>query len=189
MSDKREALDALIRPVVRSTYEVDSSWSGFLEQLRGMCGEGGSLIMNPDFQRGHVWTSDQQRLFLENHLRGILPSSAMSVQFNAPDWDPHRAREPTDLTTDLVCLDGLQRITAVMGFMDGEVRPFGLHVDDLAGTPYTPRITISRFRVAIYSHRTRAAVLQHYLDFNTGGTVHTQDEIERVQRLLAEASE
>jgi hypothetical protein len=33
--------------------------------------------------------------------------------------------------------------------------------------------------------RTRKEVLQWYLDLNTGGTIHTSDEIEKVKRLLA----
>ena len=40
-----------------------------------------------------------------------------------------------------------------------------------------------RFRVAVFSFQTRADLLQHYIDFNAGGTPHPPEEIERVRAL------
>lgn len=46
-------------------------------------------------------------------------------------------------------------------------------------------IMTARFRWNVNDLKTRAEVLQWYLDLNTGGVVHTTEEIEKVKRMLA----
>lgn len=43
-------------------------------------------------------------------------------------------------------------------------------------------------RVNINNLQTRKEVLQWYIEFNSGGTVHTKEEIDRVKELLAAES-
>ena len=53
-----------------AAYKVNSSWKyleDWLEDLRRR----GELDLNPDFQRGHVWTEQQQIRYVEFVLRGI----------------------------------------------------------------------------------------------------------------------
>lgn len=47
------------------------------------------------------------------------------------------------------------------------------------------RITTGDFLFCVNDLETRAEVLQWYLDLNTGGVVHTSEEIEKVKALLA----
>lgn len=42
----------------------------------------------------------------------------------------------------------------------------------------------TRFSWNIASLKTRKEVLQWYLDFNIGGTIHTEEEISKVKKLL-----
>jgi uncharacterized protein with ParB-like and HNH nuclease domain len=145
----------------------------------------GGLELHPDFQRGHVWTENQKHHFIENVLRGVVSTSGFLVQFNCPNWED--GSYTGDLPLGMECIDGLQRITAVLDFLKGSVRPFGFTVDDLAGSSFAIKSRF-RFRVAIHNFSNRAELLQHYLDLNTGGTPHSKEEIDRVHKLLDDAT-
>lgn len=179
---KNTTLAKIIRPLRTAQYEVDYEWNGIERMLARFAEDYGHVDLDPDFQRGHVWTADQQRHFIENVLRGVVASSGFLIQFNCPNWESDDYRG--DLPLGMQCVDGLQRITAVREFLADRVRPFGLGIDDLAGSSFSVKSRY-RFRVAIHNFRTRADLLQHYLDLNAGGTPHSPDEIKRVQGLLA----
>lgn len=66
--------------------------------------------------------------------------------------------------TEMVAVDGLQRITAVT--MEGKLRP-----------------TQCRFNLRVLDI-TREQQLQLYIDHNAGGTPHAAHEIKRVAKLL-----
>lgn len=185
-NEKTEALAEIIRPLRTASYEVDYDWAYFEQALKGFCADYGGLDLNPDFQRGHVWTIQQKQHFIENALRGVVSSSGFLVQFNCPNWNDDAYSG--DLPRGFQCVDGLQRITAVLEFLKGDVRPFGLTVEDLAGSSFAIK-TRFRFRVAVHDFTLRADLLQHYLDLNAGGTPHSQEEIERVSKLRDEAVE
>lgn len=182
---RTEELDQVIRPLRTAKYEVDHDWRTFQRSLEGYGLDYGGLDLNPDFQRGHVWTTDQQRHYIENVLRGVVSSSGFLLQFNCPTWENSAYRG--DLPPGFQCIDGLQRLMAVQAFMANEVRPFGLTVEDLNGSAFSMRGSRYRFRIAVHDFQTRADLLQHYLDLNAGGTPHSPEEIERVRVLLESA--
>lgn len=177
-------LDAIVRPLATAKYEVDYDWSGCERMLEWLAeGTGQPVELIPDFQRGHVWTAAQQQHFIENVLRGVVGQAGLTLRFNAPSWD----HAPTgDLSAQVVCIDGLQRLTAVRRFLQGEVKPFGFTVHQLSSTRYgvlTHSVRF-RFRVAVHTFQDRTELLQHYLDINAGGTPHSESEIDRVRGLL-----
>lgn len=181
-----ERLATLIRPLSEPVYQCDCRWIEFELYLARMSEDYGVVDLCPDFQRGHVWSTDQQRHFLENVLKGVVPSAALLVQFNCANWndpEPHG-----ELSAGLQCIDGLQRINAVAAFFEGAVRPFGLTVNDLNLSRYSMRGPQFCFRVAIHAFQYRADLLDYYLALNAGGTPHSREEIERVRGLLALAS-
>lgn len=157
-------------------YEVDYPLPSLVRWVESTIAEDG-LNMEPDFQRGHVWTESQQIKFLEFILRG--GKSGRVLYFNNPSW-----RTPVNEGeyNDFVCVDGLQRFTAIRRFIQNEIPAFGSLYKE-----YTDPLSISlnTMRVNINTLTTRAAVLQWYLEMNTGGSPHAQEEIERVKTLLA----
>ncbi len=180
--DRRTAeLDRLIRPLETAKYECHHDFNYIRRALDNYAEDWGGLDLTPDFQRGHVWTKDQQRHFIENVLRGVVSSSGFVVQFNCTNWD--NDSYSGDLPRGFQCIDGLQRITAVLAFMDGEILPFGLHVRDLDGSSYSTKGCRFRLKFAVHTFQTKADLLQHYLDLNAGGTPHTNEEIERVRSM------
>lgn len=134
------------------------------------------LELNPDFQRGHVWTQEQQIAYVEFFLRGGKTNRV--IYFNAPFW--------TDFNMDkydmpMVCVDGLQRITALRKFLNNEIKVFNHYYKEIEGTP---RMVSNGLRFNINNLKSKKEVLQWYLDLNTGGTIHTESEINKVKNML-----
>jgi hypothetical protein len=69
--------------------------------------------MNPDFQRGHVWTEEQQIAYVEYLLKGGM--SGRTFYFNKPSW---KNKDTINGYDDFVCVDGLQRTTAIEKFLN-----------------------------------------------------------------------
>lgn len=140
-----------------------------------------ALQLVPDFQRGHVWTPQQQTDFVEYFLSG--GKSGLTIYFNKPSWQG--AGSGPYAYDDFVCVDGLQRLTALRGFMHNEVRAYGQLYAEFGQEIGAARNSESLV-FNINSLQTRAEVLTWYLQMNSGGTPHTVPEIARVQVLLAQ---
>jgi hypothetical protein len=154
----------------RAGYQVNVSWSDLRDHIDHH--EEPRLNLEPDYQRGHVWTKKQQIAYVEYGLMG--GESSMTLTSNCPGW-MRDFRGPYEL------VDGLQRVTAVLRFLDGDIPAFGGLYRE-----YTDRLTITgpSFLWRVMSLPTRAEVLRLYLLINAGGVVHSEEEIERVRNLL-----
>ncbi len=167
------------------SYTIDVSLSD-LERWIASQDEDSGTDLDPDFQRDHVWTAEQQTKYVEFILRG--GQSQITLYWNHPaynaDKHPH-----CDLSNQLVLVDGKQRLTACLKFMRGEIPVFG-HTIDQFEDPVDRRCALgmsgARLRMNINNLQTRAEVLQWYLDLNDGGVVHSREEIDRVRQLLAD---
>jgi len=152
-----------------ANYQVDSHWQ-YIHNWLGMESE---IVFDtdPDFQREHVWTEEQQIRFVEFVLRG--GKSSMDIYWNCDTWGK-------GYNTPVVLVDGKQRVRAVERFIDGEIKVFGYYYHQ-----FTDRLPLqARFRMHINDLPTRGEVLQWYLDLNFAGTPHTDEELQRVQKLL-----
>ena len=138
-----------------------------------------NLELNPDFQRGHVWDNVQRTKYVEHVLKG--GNSGVDVFFNCPSW---QNRHTTDYT-DMVCVDGLQRITAIRKYMNNEIPVFGHSRVGMVG----PLPLCARLSVYVNDLQTKAEVLKWYLDLNSGGVVHTEGELNRVRAMLEEETD
>lgn len=132
------------------------------------------LQLNPDFQRGHVWTREQQIAYVEYILHG--GKSGLELYFNIPGANQN-------WSGDFVCVDGLQRITACLAFINNEIPVFGWFI-----SKYTDNIRMADVNLSININnlKTQREVLTWYLEMNTGGTVHTIEELNKVRKLLEE---
>ena len=134
------------------------------------------LQLNPDFQRGHIWSQDQQEKYVEFILRGGKTGRDFYFNLNRKN-------------NEYVCVDGLQRTTAFMRFIDREIKVFDQYFDDFC---FTKRETggnpLPEFRVNVYMNylENKREVLQWYIEMNASGTPHTNDEIERVKKMIQE---
>lgn len=183
LTEHERQLEDLVRPLSTAKWQADLFWNRVERGILEIGNDHGGLELIPDFQRGHVWTPKQQSHFVENCLRGIVPSSGYLIQFNCPFWGDYRGE--TDLPNGLQCVDGLQRYTAITRFVRGEVKAFGLTASEFAGTQFDPKRM--RMSVAVHNFTTREELLAFYLAVNSGGSQHSEEEIERVRGLLEAA--
>lgn len=156
-----------------SGFEVDVAHRDLLKWVDKQVEDEG-LELHPDYQRGHVWSTEQRSRFIEYQLRGGEGGKVLS--FNHPGWSGRNGSEKGPYQI----LDGLQRLTAAMLFMRGDLKAFGRRYDEYTG----PLRYYAGFKWRIYELQTRRDVLQYYLDMNAGGTPHAEDEIARVRKLL-----
>ena len=150
-------------------WEVCYDIVGFVNHIKEEIEEG--LVLNPDFQRGHVWTEEQQSRFIEYYL---MNGDVGVIRLNAPYW-PNVCNDGT-----YVCVDGLQRITALMKFANNEIKAFGHYFNEFEGR--VPRQL--NLRLNVNNLKTRKEVLKWYLELNGGGTPHSLEELNRVKELL-----
>lgn len=116
-----------------------------------------TLDLDPDFQRAHVWTETQQIAFIEFLAQG---GQTHPILFNRCDGQ-------------ITLVDGKQRLTAILKFLANDLKIFGQYVaadfDDL----FTMKVLFQ------YAELTdKNAVIDWYIAMNTGGSVHTEEDIE-----------
>lgn len=186
LNPRSQEIKSIFAPVPEAVWESDFFWKWIERSLEDFGVDYGGLELNPDFQRGHVWTLTQQKSFIYNCLRRVVSSSAFIVQFNCPNYKTFSSvNTNSDLPMGFQCIDGLQRLTAITSFMRNEFDVHGFKASDLLLSPASPGDL--RVRLAVHNFQTRAEVLNYYLDFNRGGVAHSPAEIARVEQLLAAA--
>ena len=161
-----------IPPLTKSaSYKIDVSWQ-YLEEQLAHYKENHGLVLDPDFQRAHVWTEQQQIRYVEYVLRN--GHSSRDLSFNSPGWMGHKICPVT-------LVDGKQRLQAVRLFLADKIPAFGYCYKE-----YEDKLPIMEcsFRFLINNLPDRASVLRWYIDINAGGIAHTGEEIEKVRQLL-----
>lgn len=161
-------------------YKIDVGLDFLEEQVAHLATDymGGKVILNPDFQRGHVWTEEQQISYVEYMLKNPERGHTTTITFNNASFHSTNPK----LDPNLYCIDGLQRYTALVRFMNNEIKAFGTYLDEFEDKV----LLLRRFKVqvAVFQFETRKEMLEYYLMFNNGGTVHTKEELDRVYKLL-----
>lgn len=153
-------------------HQSTQSWRYLLEKIDDWVTDL-ELELDPDFQRAHVWVEQQQIRYVEYVLRGGI--SGKDIYLNHPGW-------MGTFKGAFVLVDGKQRLNAVMRFLRNEIPAFGSVYSE-----YTDRLPLhASFTFHINDLKTRAEVLQWYIDLNAGGVAHTEEEIEKVRALLTQ---
>lgn len=145
------------------------------------------LELNPEFQRGHVWKLNQQIAFVENLLRVIDINK--TIRFNDLTMRPHNDADDI-LKNKIICIDGLQRLTAIIDFVDGKYKVFNnqLSYDDILNHP--DKASMRRiFNSALLQFEflqitSYKEVLEYYIDLNFGGVAHTPADIQIAKDIL-----
>lgn len=176
-------IDAIIKPIEKPVHLFHQPFDGverFLESLTQDVAHGYDLT--PDFQRGHVWSQEQRINYIENVLRQIVTPDSLTVRLNIPSWRNDQLPD-SDLLDQAVCIDGLQRLTAIRMFVAGDIKPFGLTAQEIKsgwGMRRIDRMVVFQ----VFDFQYRRDLLRFYLDINGGGTPHSPDELERIRKLL-----
>lgn len=158
---------------LRAYYCVDVDFRS-IEQILTRYEQDYHLQLNPDFQRGHVWTEEQQIAYIEYLLTNPDRDKSTSIIFNMPGW------QNLDYCPGayMVCVDGLQRLTACRRFLNNEIPAYGTYFKDYSGCMH------GGLQFVVGAFRKKSSVLQWYLQINAKGTPHTDEEIARVREML-----
>jgi len=147
--------------------------------------EEGGFDIDPDFQRGHVWTDHLRTAFIEHLLRGGM--HGRTIVWNSPNYDAPRSDFPSDLEPVLVLVDGKQRFTAITRFLENEVPVFGGHLfsdfDEGSRREMTSMTGQLRMFMSVHALQHRRELLDLYLQMNEGAVAHDPAEIARVKAL------
>lgn len=135
----------------------------------------GNIII-PDYQRPGVWTDEQAAAFLGYVMEGG----------NCPAMYVREVNTKDGVRDELV--DGQQRLLAFRRWSDGEIPAvlpsrglsFWVHESPTGRLDMMLTAPIGRFS------GTRAEAIGIYLALNTGGTPHSEEDLSRARRLLAE---
>jgi uncharacterized protein with ParB-like and HNH nuclease domain len=155
-------------------YSIHVPWSFLLEQIKHYEEAYGFIIDSP-FQRAHIWTKEKRVRYVEFCLKG--GKSSQEILLNCKDWNVGGSGK-----YPIVVVDGKQRLTAVLMFLRDELPIFDgnlfssfedkLHASD------------SSFIFTINDLKTDREILQWYIDINSGGVAHTDEEINKVKKML-----
>lgn len=151
-------------------YQVDVPIS-YLQKTMDEYTQNYGLDMDPDFQREHVWNGTQQIRYVEFLLRG--GRTGRDILFNCPNFTVGKPGR-------MVLVDGKQRLEALRCFYANELVVFGGKLSEYTDKPSF----MTTLRFFVNDLPTRMDVLQWYVDLNAGGTVHTDEEINRVRVLI-----
>jgi len=156
-----------IPKLIIAPYRVDCPLDGIERYITEY-----GLDLNPDFQRNYVWSEKQKTEYIEWMLRG--GRSGRDVYFNHPGW-------MNDFKGEFIVVDGKQRISAILDFLSDKVKAYGSYFHE-----YEDRISITdaSLSINIANLKSRKEILNWYIQLNTGGTYHSDEEIEKVKQLM-----
>jgi uncharacterized protein with ParB-like and HNH nuclease domain len=161
----------------KARYSVEMQWGYFVD---AWIAKYPNLDFQPLFQRGYVWSERQQAAYIENVLKGC--ASGRDMYFNHPTWGTFKDFEKYPL----VCVDGQQRLGAIIRFMGNRPPVFGGRLlrefDDWEQSPNN--YSAMSFRLHVNNLKTDKDVYRWYRFLNDGGTVHTQEDPDKVRALL-----
>jgi hypothetical protein len=161
-------------PFIDASYAIDVEFGSLLRQLEEWTERPG-LDLNPDFQRGHVWTDDQRAAYVLYLLQG--GRQGREIYFAGQGWS-YRGNLPE---RPLVIVDGKQRLESVLRWIKNELPVLGALRSEWTGGE---RMSSCRLKLAI-ADIDRASTLRWYLALNEGATPHTAAELQKVRALLA----
>lgn len=175
-SDKMK-VDDIPRFFRPPNYNAHCNWNFLEEQLKHWDDRPYSPInLDPDFQRGHVWTRQKQIDYVEFCLKG--GQSSREILWNNPGWQTHYRGE-------MVLVDGKQRLQAVRKFIANKLPIFGGYkLNDFDDPKRLLRMGDAYFIMKVNNLQTRKQVLEWYLQLNAGGVVHKKSELDKVRQLL-----
>jgi uncharacterized protein with ParB-like and HNH nuclease domain len=161
-----------IKRFPHASYIVNVPWIALKEWLYTKESiEGYKVELNPEYQRDYVWREQQKIKYIEYILKGGF--SSRDIFWNCSSW-------MKGFNTPLEIVDGKQRISAVLDFLDNKIKAFEYYLSE-----YKDKIHWDYdFIFHINNLQTRLDVLRWYLSLNDGGTIHTKKDLNKVKLLI-----
>jgi len=158
-----------------AAYKVNMAWHYINQFLSGQP----KVELNPDYQRGYVWTPEQKERYLEYRLMDGM--SGRIIYWNCPNW--HREQGNTVWHETLELVDGKQRLNAVFEFLDNKVKVFSKYLNEYSDADVMNRMRYD-FEFHINNLPTKKDVVEWYLGLNNGGSAHTEEDLKIARSVL-----
>lgn len=133
------------------------------KSISGFCilREQGVLNMEPDYQRGYVWTLEQKQNLIDS-IFSKLPIPAIFLIYKKQEQISE-------------VFDGKQRLSAIFGFMDGDFSTSQGETYD--GLKSRERFAFNRVQIPLCElvDPPREVLLDYFKRINTGGTAWQQN--------------
>lgn len=161
--------------IADGNYKVNT----FLDHLKDTIErykENYNLNLDPDFQRAHVWDLDKRVKYVEFLLKG---GKSNPIYFNCVNWQSFKK------LGEFVIVDGKQRLTSILMFLNNEFPVF--KEMDLDGVGYYASefdMIPNDVEFIINDLPNRELVLKWYLQMNEGNVAHTEEELDKVRQML-----
>ena len=154
-----------------ANYHVNVSWRYLKDWIKNH-GEV-NIDFNPPYQRGYVWSEEQKIAYVEYQLKGGV--SGKDIYFNHPYWMDF------SLEGELQIVDGKQRIQAVLDFLNNKIKAFGYYYNEFEDniSSLSPD-----FVIYINNLKSQKEVVEWYIGMNTGGSIHTEKDLEPAYEYL-----
>lgn len=152
-----------------ASYSVHISWNYLSHWIKSQSNDIMVCDMNPFYQRGYVWTKKQKIAYIEYQLKGGF--SGKDIFWNCPTWMNFKNITQGNI---LQLVDGKQRIEAVLGFLNNKVPAFGLKYSEFEDTIHSLEPS---FIFHVNNLKTEKEVVEWYVGFNTGGSIHTEKDL------------
>lgn len=167
--------EGIYRPI---PYKGEASYSPPFLYKKVVERDDWPIILQPDYQREHVWDTNQKSEFMGYLLEGNQTQNLI--------WNDR------GLPEGYAVVDGQQRMFSVIDFMDNEIparvtnpetgEERDIYVDQL--NEMSMRILRNiRLQVKIMEASKQRA-MEVYIRINSGGTVHDEEEIDKVRKML-----
>lgn len=139
--------------------------------------------MNPSYQRGNVWTVEQEEKLIDSIFKKI---NIGAFVFAVKDWE--NGKEAIDDMYEIV--DGKQRLTAILHFVEGKIKYNGLYFHEMhrfnqyAFEESQVMVGELNFRKKGYN---RNEVLENFIRLNECGSSMNPNIIQNAKKLKQES--
>jgi uncharacterized protein with ParB-like and HNH nuclease domain len=163
-----------IKLMTIAKYSIDVPWCSLKNTIERY-EEEFKFEMSPDFQRDYVWREEDASKYIEWILKG--GRSGRDIYLNCQGW-MRKFEGP------MVVVDGQQRLTSVLKFLNNEVKAFGYYLDEFEDKEYTRNNFEYGFKFHIADLDNKKDVVQWYLDLNECGVAHTDADLQKARQIL-----
>lgn len=137
--------------------------------------------MNPDYQRGNVWTKEQEEKLIDSIFKQINIGSFI---FAEREWN-----NGCDVIGDMYeIVDGKQRLTAILHFIEGKIKYNGMYYHEMHNynRSFFEDTQIMVGEISFRNGYNKKEVLENFIRLNECGSTMNNDIIKNAKELMEE---
>lgn len=168
---------------------INYPWRHLLSVFSGEQSSDRPWVLNPDYQRGPVWSEEQQTKFIGHVLTGGQVPLIYLQRYDGPENAPPEHKDNYfDCPAEVI--DGQQRLRAILRFLRHEIPGRCWVQGQWRDVWYRDFNEIEQgdHRLdsqVVFVDLPRQKLLEFYLKLNSG-IAHTEADLERVRQMIAE---